>query len=488
VVNLTGGTLGGTRNRTITSLAAQSGTLTGAHTTTVSGSFTKSTSSQLSLSGGITLHDTADTTWSGGDICLTSASTFQIDHPLHIGTGAGGFNCTSGDSLVDVLSGGSVDLSGPARTWFSRVRNAGAFTLDADRTLSFSAGFTNTGGVFTVNGTAGGAVAVTGGVLAGSGTLTGNVANTGGTVKPAGRLTISGSYAQSAAGTLEIDLASTGFDQLAVGGAASLDGTLSLVRAPAFVPRSGTKFLVLPATARTGTFATLTGTTLGAKSFADAGTKPGFELVVVGPDAPDAGTPTISGDVAIGKTLTCNEGSWAGSPTFAFQWLRDGKAAGDGRTYTVAADDAGHQLSCGVTGTNAGGSTDATSAAVTVPTPTPTPFPTVAPAATPTPVPTPKPPLTGATPAQIATAFGLPSANRCTTRRELTISLREPKGIKIRSVQARIDSKSATVRKSHGTWVIRAAVPHKSTFTLTIRITTTDKRTLNGKRVYKVCH
>jgi len=480
-VNLNGGSLSGTRDRTITSLAAQTGTLTGAHTTTLTGSFTKSTANQLSLGGGITLHDTADSTWSGGNICLQSDSTFQIDHPLHIGAAAAAFNCNSSNALVDVLSGGLVDMSGPARTWFSRVRNAGTFTIDSDRTLAFAAGFTNTGGTFTVNGTAGGDVALTGGALAGSGTLSGNVANTGGTVKPAGRLSIGGSYAQGAGATLETDLAAAGSDLLAVGGAANLAGTLSLVRAPGFNPRSGTKFLVLTATARTGTFATLTGATFGAKSFVDDGTKPGFELVVIGPDAPDPGTPAISGDVAIGKTLTCNEGTWAGSPSFGYLWLSDGKAVGDARTYTIVPADVGHQLTCRVTGTNAGGSVEATSAPVTVPAPLPTVSPTPTPTVTP-----PRKPLEGATASQIATAFGLPSANRC-VRRDFKITVREPKGIKIKNVQVRVNGKTAKVRKAHGSWVAEIDVPRGHTFTVTIRITTTDKRTLNGKREYKRC-
>jgi hypothetical protein len=110
----------------------------------------------------------------------------------------------------------------------------------------------------------------------------------------------------------------------------------------------------------------------------------------------------------------------------------------------------------------------------------PTPTPTVAP---------PPPPLTGATPSQIATAFGLPSANHCTGRRDFSIRLREPKGIKIKRAEARVDGKRVQVKKAHGIWVAQFDLPrvHKSSFTLTIRITTADKRTLNGKRVYKVC-
>ena len=68
-----------------------------------------------------------------------------------------------------------------------------------------------------------------------------------------------------------------------------------------------------------------------------------------------------------GNTLTCNAGSWTGSPTFAFQWLRDGVAitGASGQTYTLTAADVGRQISCRVTGANSGGSDQAPSNAVT---------------------------------------------------------------------------------------------------------------------------
>ncbi len=357
-VNLQGGTLGGTRNRTIGNLSVLSGTLTGAQTTTVNGSFAKSTAGQLALNGGSTLHPTASGSWSGGDICITGASTFQIDSALHIGSAAGAFNCTSNDSLVDLLRNGAVDVAGPSRTWFSRVRNAGLFTVPPDGTLTLAGGFQNTAG----------------GVLAGPGTLSGDVANTGGTVKPGGKLSVGGSYSQGPAGTLEVKLngatAGSGYDQLAVTGAASLDGTLAIVRAPAFDPAAGTTFQLVTSATRSGTFASITGAAFGTKSFVDDGTSPGFAVVVTGGTAgPEPGTPAVTGTAAFGRTVTCDEGAWLGDPTFAYQWRRDGTAiaGATARTYVVAAADVTHDLSCHVTGTNAGGSAEATSAAVTVP-------------------------------------------------------------------------------------------------------------------------
>ena len=55
--------------------------------------------------------------------------------------------------------------------------------------------------------------------------------------------------------------------------------------------------------------------------------------------------------------MTCAEGDWDGSPSFAFAWLRDGAAipGATGRDYAASADDAGTALQCEVTATNAGG-------------------------------------------------------------------------------------------------------------------------------------
>jgi len=89
-----------------------------------------------------------------------------------------------------------------------------------------------------------------------------------------------------------------------------------------------------------------------------------------------------------GNTLTCNAGSWTGSPTFAFQWLRDGVAitGASGQTYTLTAADVGRQISCRVTGANSGGSDQAPSNAVTPSAaPNSTPPPTTPPPTTPPP-------------------------------------------------------------------------------------------------------
>ena len=71
--------------------------------------------------------------------------------------------------------------------------------------------------------------------------------------------------------------------------------------------------------------------------------------------------------------LTCSPGSWTGSPSFSYQFVRSQGAAdvgvaasGTSPVYRVSAQDAGTTLRCDVTATNPGGSGVAKSAATGV--------------------------------------------------------------------------------------------------------------------------
>jgi hypothetical protein len=61
-----------------------------------------------------------------------------------------------------------------------------------------------------------------------------------------------------------------------------------------------------------------------------------------------------------GQTLTCDPGTWTGSPTFAYRWYRNGEliVGATEPTYEVTAEDVATKggFQCVVTGTNAGGS------------------------------------------------------------------------------------------------------------------------------------
>jgi outer membrane autotransporter protein len=80
-------------------------------------------------------------------------------------------------------------------------------------------------------------------------------------------LTINGSYTQTAASTLNIQIggltAATQFDQLVVTGSATLSGTLNLTLLNSFDPSLGDVFRILTYGSRSGTFGTLNGLNLG---------------------------------------------------------------------------------------------------------------------------------------------------------------------------------------------------------------------------------
>jgi hypothetical protein len=96
--------------------------------------------------------------------------------------------------------------------------------------------------------------------------------------------------------------------------------------------------------------------------------------VTIGPEVAPAFTtqPALSGDPAVGSTLTCTEGVAENYPTStSFAWLRDGTAipgqAGD--RYNVTRDDEGALLTCRVTMSNGAGAAHADSNGLTVPAP-----------------------------------------------------------------------------------------------------------------------
>jgi outer membrane autotransporter protein len=104
-----------------------------------------------------------------------------------------------------------------------------------------------------------------GGLLSGNGIIGGDLTNGGivnpGRVNSPGTLTVAGNYTQTAGGTLQIEIAGTApgqFDLLAVGGHASLAGTLQLIRLGNFQLQLGDKITFLTAGGGvSGTFSTI---------------------------------------------------------------------------------------------------------------------------------------------------------------------------------------------------------------------------------------
>lgn len=81
------------------------------------------------------------------------------------------------------------------------------------------------------------------------------------------------------------------------------------------------------------------------------------------------GAPRISGKAKVGKTLSATAGAWKNDPTtFAFQWLRKGKAISGATapTYKVKKGDKGKKISVRVTASNSAGKGIATSKAVKI--------------------------------------------------------------------------------------------------------------------------
>ena len=85
---------------------------------------------------------------------------------------------------------------------------------------------------------------------------------------------------------------------------------------------------------------------------------------ITGGNPPIAGSVTISGAAAptVGTVFTCDPqpATWGGDTpiTFSYQWKRDGtnNIGTNSPQYTTVTGDAGHQILCTVTGTNAAGS------------------------------------------------------------------------------------------------------------------------------------
>jgi hypothetical protein len=79
--------------------------------------------------------------------------------------------------------------------------------------------------------------------------------------------------------------------------------------------------------------------------------------------------PALSGVAAVGQRLTCSRGTWTGSPSFSYEFVRSTPAgdvgiaaSGSAADYTVSNADAGTALRCIVVATNPGGTSLAESA------------------------------------------------------------------------------------------------------------------------------
>jgi hypothetical protein len=186
--------------------------------------------------------------------------------------------------------------------------NAG--TVDVQSGAGFSTGsndYSQSAGRTTVDGALTSTnVWINGGSLNGTGTIAGNVTNAG-VVIPGdapGTLTIQGNYTQTAAGALDINLAGPGGNsQLAVSGTATLAGSMNVTLANGFTPTAGAWFTILTFAARSGSFSSETGMTLGGGSFFVPSYRPSDVTLVLGP-----GVTVVAGtDLYLIGGLTSND-------------------------------------------------------------------------------------------------------------------------------------------------------------------------------------
>jgi hypothetical protein len=98
----------------------------------------------------------------------------------------------------------------------------------------------------------------------------------------------------------------------------------------------------------------------GDKPTGDHVTEVTYSGQAVGPPV-NVDIPYISGTATVGSTLTCTMGNWQSEPTsYLYQWKSDAIEMGANESsYTVAATDAGHSITCVVSASNAGGTTTA---------------------------------------------------------------------------------------------------------------------------------
>ena len=204
-----------------------------------------------------------------GDVTVDGAgSTWGITGDFHVGGGDfGGSN--GGSGMLHVTNGGRVSSInsflgyGTTSTGTAIVDGVGSlwttFSLNIGPVSPASLTVSNGGAVQALNMLVVGAL----GEVHGDGLITANVQNAG-LVSPGnspGALHITGDYAQSNAGKLQIELAGTTpgsqYDQLLITGGATLNGVLQVSLLDGFAPASGDSFDLLTTTSDiTGTFAT----------------------------------------------------------------------------------------------------------------------------------------------------------------------------------------------------------------------------------------
>jgi hypothetical protein len=188
------------------------------------------------------------------------------------------FNTAGGNNALAMLaangSTGSLTLqAGQALTTTTSLSNTGKVTVAASSSLTLGGSYTQTAGTTSVDGalTAPTGLSLQKGTLQGKGTVASAITSNatvivGDATTKAGKLTVSGSYTQNSAGILDVAIGGTQvgtqYSQMAVSNGAALAGTLNIKRPGGFVPGLGATFTILTASAVSGQFAQVKGTSI----------------------------------------------------------------------------------------------------------------------------------------------------------------------------------------------------------------------------------
>ena len=277
------------------------GTFTDSNSFTNTGTLAAGVKGLFDASGGLTNFNSSTGTLTGGSYTLTTTGQIQLNNEgfaNDIVTNDAKITLAGVDTTVSPI----IDQTGAnALANFATNGASGSLILTTDRVFTNTGSLTNagivnveissgtgkteliiggpgvytqTGGTTTVDGvlSASGGIDIQGGFLYGNaltttgteGTFIGPVSLTGGTLNPGnavkllGTIDITGSYAESGTGVLNIDLdgtvAGTKYDVLNVSGAATLGGTIDFVLNSAFKPVAGDIWDVLNYASSTGSF------------------------------------------------------------------------------------------------------------------------------------------------------------------------------------------------------------------------------------------
>ena len=258
----------------------------------------------------------------GDNITTNAANIILSSSAAHIYSSAGTTNALA--NFTTNAAAGSFSLQGGVNyVTTASFTNAGFVTIGSGNSFAPSANGTylQTGGTTSLStGTLGGTgatVNIFGGNLSGPGTVIGNVTNAAeiDLGSSPGALNITGTYKQTAAGTLAIKVGGatpgTQFDQVNVSGSASLNGRLNVSLVDGFAPVIEEAFEVLNFASSSGEFSQLNSPLSGGQpQFVTTSTGTNLSLVAA-TSAPDLAVSAV--------TLSSQTGSPGQNITIAYQ-------------------------------------------------------------------------------------------------------------------------------------------------------------------------